>query len=436
MRNLFFNLFVLAIMYRDHLWVRAIECKDLESKSTMMQLRRHLFCDYDYSIRPIFRKENVTTVELKLAPKMINFEESTNFLVLHSWLALSWHDEHLRWNPAGFDSIELIHVTFDEIWRPDISVYNAGETSDWTSLPATQCSVNNNGLVNCLPEVKYVTHCDADYTNWPFDIQTCTVRLVSAYHIGEVDFRLMDEGITMLRYVGSVEWNLLNVTVTKEIIQPKWYQNDTLSTISFIFIIERHSGMMETIYITPCIILIVMTLTTLWLDPNTAERMIVAVINFICHLLTFQDLHWNVPRNGPTVPRILIFYRDSLAMAGFAIFLTTFLRQLHAISRPAPGWISSINTFILNNKVGQIFLLNTLDPKASAGLETEADDNSGLVQLRTSSRDNDQSWSLMAIFIGRLSFIGVLLTYIIMLFLLLPVVTEIRSYDRSIMMGK
>ena len=50
--------------------------------------------------------------------------------------------------------------------------------------------------------------------------------------------------------------------------------------------------------------MMIMTLTTLWLDPRSVERLAVATMNPVIHLLSLQYLHWNLPHNGATVPHI------------------------------------------------------------------------------------------------------------------------------------
>jgi len=50
--------------------------------------------------------------------------------------------------------------------------------------------------------------------------------------------------------------------------------------------------------------LIALSLTTLWLEPRSVERMTIANLNFICHLLTLQDVHWEVPKGGFNTPHL------------------------------------------------------------------------------------------------------------------------------------
>lgn len=48
-------------------------CKDITSKSMELQLKTHLFCDYDPDVRPVIDPKNVTNVGLAIMPKIIEF---------------------------------------------------------------------------------------------------------------------------------------------------------------------------------------------------------------------------------------------------------------------------------------------------------------------------------------------------------------------------
>ena len=55
----------------------------------------------------------------------------------------------------------------------------------------------------------------------------------------------------------------------------------------------------------------IITLTTLWLDSRSVERISLSAINFVCHMLCMYDLHWLLPPNGSSPPHIrkLFFLR-------------------------------------------------------------------------------------------------------------------------------
>ena len=74
-------------------------------------------------------------------------------------------------------------------------------SADQTGIPKTSCGLSNDGGVVCIPAIKYVAHCDADYTNYPFDVQNCSVDLASwSYNSDEVTLIFL-YGVRYLRKI-------------------------------------------------------------------------------------------------------------------------------------------------------------------------------------------------------------------------------------------
>lgn len=111
----------------------------------------------------------------------------------------------------------------------------------------------------------------------------------------------------------------------------------------------------------------------------------------------------------------MLFYRDSLMLATFALILTALLRKLQNTSMEMPSWISSTTTFILSNGAGRFLVLNDEESKiADGGVVTE--DNSDSPKSETKK----ESWRHFAAIIEWLSFFCVILTYAIILITLVP----------------
>lgn len=100
-------------------------CKNYNNPSPLLMLRRYLFCEYDRTVRPVSSHKDVTNVTIKLIPKILEFDDWDSRLTLHSWMTLVWTDTHLTWKPSDFQGINYIHVKSDDLWLPDLSVYNS-----------------------------------------------------------------------------------------------------------------------------------------------------------------------------------------------------------------------------------------------------------------------------------------------------------------------
>ncbi|CAK9824064.1 Neuronal acetylcholine receptor subunit alpha-5 [Anthophora retusa] len=343
-------------------------------------------------------------------------------MTLHSWMTLIWNDAHLTWNPIEFEGLNFIHVKSEEIWIPDISVYNSGDlTFDQTGIPPTTCLVFNSGSVSCVPSVKHIAKCATNFASWPYDTHQCRINFGSWVHSGEeVNFHLDKKAFQMEGYTNNTEWDFKIVSAYKVLKKYKCCPNDTYPMIVYEFSISRHYGIMHTTYVTPAVAMMMLTLTVLWLDSRSTERMAVASVNLICHMLCIFDLHWQLPHNGPNPPNILIYYRDSLALAVFALLLTALLRKLQAMNIEVPYWISTTTSFVLNNRAGRFLILTDNESKLSTDgiLSEENEDNSDIP--KTGNKSKGSSWRHFAAIIEWLSFFAVVFTYIVILFTLVP----------------
>ena len=112
----------------------------------------------------------------------------------------------------------------------------------------------------------------------------------------------------------------------------------------------------------------------------------------------------------------VLFYEKSLSLAAFSLILTSILRYVQQLNTEAPTWISLITVSILKSRMGQILLVSILDPKVSARIEMNADDNTNLMSLDK----KESTWRYTSILIGWLAFLSVSFVYAVMLIIFLP----------------
>ncbi|XP_026669888.1 uncharacterized protein LOC108625585 [Ceratina calcarata] len=392
-----------------------MQCKDISSVSPMLNLRRHLFCEYDKTIRPTSSHQVANNVTMKLLPKILEFDEWNSKMTLHSWMTLTWNDAHLTWNPSEFGDIKYIHLKSQDIWVPDLSVYNSGDmTLDQTGIPPTTCLVFSSGSVSCVPSIKHVAKCVTDFSSWPYDVHQCRIKFGSWSHAGEeINIHLNTKGYQMEGYTNNTQWDFKVKNAYKLSKKYECCPNDTYPMIVYEFEITRHHGIMHTTYVIPAIAMMLLTLTVFWLNSRSTERMAVSSVNLICHMLCIFDLHWQLPHNGTRPPNILLYYRDSLALALFALLSTVLLRKLYEMSGDVPYWISTATSFVLNNKAGRFLVLTDNERLSDRILTGENEDNNDLP--KSESRSKDSAWIHLAVIIEWLSLFAVILSYIIIL---------------------
>ncbi|XP_046752742.1 neuronal acetylcholine receptor subunit non-alpha-3-like [Diprion similis] len=411
---------------------------NVESASATTRLKKRLLCDYDPTVPPGNPGES-TEVQLSLQPKFIDFDESSNTMVFHAWLGMLWQDTRLKWSD---EDLPILHVSSDEIWVPPIAHYNsAGGSRGPNGIPKSECLMFSDELTVCVAGLKYVSNCVTDYRNWPFDRHKCTIVLASwAYKAEEINYSAFNNWgifpeLGVFGFTPNAQWKLLLLEHTQ--VEDGIAEGYTFPTIIYTVVLERNSDSMRAVILAPAILLVVLTLTVLWLDPISVERSVVAVLNLICNLICVMNLNEQVPFNGSTTPSILVFHQGSIVIASLALLLTILLRQMMKLSVSAPDWLASAASSILASRAGQLILLTTLDPKAAAAVRAD-EENAGLTTSSDSSikikSGSTNVWRHLAALLDRLAFATVLLTYLIMIIVLTPrndvfEVPDVPSFD-------
>ncbi|OQR70023.1 euronal acetylcholine receptor subunit alpha-7-like, partial [Tropilaelaps mercedesae] len=131
-----------------------------------------MLTNYESNSRPVTHTADSLIVNLSYTPvKLEALDVDENEMVLHGWMQMSWKDHQLRWNVSDHDGITHLNLPIESLWKPDIKLYNAPESS----VENTLALVHNDGTVMWVPPVTGQIACDFTVTWFPFDVQQCTL---------------------------------------------------------------------------------------------------------------------------------------------------------------------------------------------------------------------------------------------------------------------
>nr|4AFG_A Chain A, CAPITELLA TELETA ACHBP [Capitella teleta]4AFG_B Chain B, CAPITELLA TELETA ACHBP [Capitella teleta]4AFG_C Chain C, CAPITELLA TELETA ACHBP [Capitella teleta]4AFG_D Chain D, CAPITELLA TELETA ACHBP [Capitella teleta]4AFG_E Chain E, CAPITELLA TELETA ACHBP [Capitella teleta]4AFH_A Chain A, ACHBP [Capitella teleta]4AFH_B Chain B, ACHBP [Capitella teleta]4AFH_C Chain C, ACHBP [Capitella teleta]4AFH_D Chain D, ACHBP [Capitella teleta]4AFH_E Chain E, ACHBP [Capitella teleta]4B5D_A Chain len=129
---------------------------------------------------------------------------------------LSWVDTILRWDPEPPFDFQKIEISPDEIWTPDIKLFNSVDL-DMTLDRTTQAIVFSNGTVLWIPPAVLKVLCVSQD-----DVDSCHFQFGSwVYSVDEVDIHFMDDKAEVLLdfYQDSLEI-LENSAQRQEVVYP------------------------------------------------------------------------------------------------------------------------------------------------------------------------------------------------------------------------
>lgn len=84
-----------------------------------------LLSNYNRLIRPVNNSTDKLTVWLNLKlSQLIEVSLRNQVMTTSMWLEQKWTDYRLVWDPADYEDVEMLYVPAENIWLPDIVLYN------------------------------------------------------------------------------------------------------------------------------------------------------------------------------------------------------------------------------------------------------------------------------------------------------------------------
>ncbi|KIH51811.1 hypothetical protein ANCDUO_18096 [Ancylostoma duodenale] len=89
-------------------------------------------------------------------------DEVNQVLTTSLWLEMQWCDRKLVWNPAEWGGVERVHIPSDQIWIPDILLYNNADGEPHITIDSLAL-VDHRGTVLWQPPSIYKSLCPVRY---------------------------------------------------------------------------------------------------------------------------------------------------------------------------------------------------------------------------------------------------------------------------------
>uniref|UniRef100_A0A914UXT0 Uncharacterized protein n=1 Tax=Plectus sambesii TaxID=2011161 RepID=A0A914UXT0_9BILA len=123
-----------------------------------------------------------------------------------------WLDEFLRWDPKDFDGIDQLLLPICRIWYPDVMAENVIDTNAILSSERNFAIIDYNGNITISIDEVITMHCNFFVTNFPFDVQNCTLKFTSWMHSAKL-IELSTTFPSDLRfYKPNSAWDLVSFT--------------------------------------------------------------------------------------------------------------------------------------------------------------------------------------------------------------------------------
>ncbi|XP_018432003.1 PREDICTED: 5-hydroxytryptamine receptor 3A-like [Nanorana parkeri] len=296
------------------------------------------------SFRPTLNYSRPTSVNISFTIyAVLGVNEKTQILTTFLWLRMFWQHEFLTWTPANCGAVEKISLPVEDIWTPDIIVYEFIDEDKSQRTPFVY--VNHTGRVRYDKMIRVVSSCNLGIFNFPFDVQNCSLTFGSYMHTVR-DVRL---GLALpveqilqnsLQYLEtSGEWELLRIEGSPDILR---FGIDEWDIITFWVVVRRRPILYVVNLLIPSAFLMLIDILSFFLPPHSTDRAsfkMTLLLGYTVFLLIMNDL---LPSTANGTPLIGIYFSVCLALLVLSLLETVIITHvLHRGTQSGivPCWV-------------------------------------------------------------------------------------------------
>jgi len=182
-------------------------------QSQEKKLIRKLLENYTSRGRPVKDETKPVQVSIGLTlQQILNIDIEESSMTGIYWINIEWVDDYLAWSEDDeAQNIGKIILSADDIWMPDIEVYNMIDAK-YLKREETVV-VESTGSVMWIPAMKIKSSCFLD----PFkENQTCELKFGSWNYNGlEIDLKLKSDTVDVATLLKNREWEVVKTAANR-----------------------------------------------------------------------------------------------------------------------------------------------------------------------------------------------------------------------------
>ncbi|XP_009986723.1 PREDICTED: acetylcholine receptor subunit alpha [Tauraco erythrolophus] len=315
------------------------------------RLVEDLFRDYNKVVRPVedHRDAVVVTVGLQLI-QLINVDEvnqivTTNVRLKQGQLGQQWTDVNLKWNPDDYGGVKKIRIPSDDIWRPDLVLYNNAD-GDFAIVKYTKVLLEHTGLITWTPPAIFKSYCEIIVTHFPFDQQNCSMKLGTWTYDGTVVvINPESDRPDLSNFMESGEWVMKDYRGWKHWVYYACCPDTPYLDITYHFLMQRLPLYFIVNVIIPCLLFSFLTGLVFYLPTDSGEKMTLSIsvlLSLTVFLLVIVEL---IPSTSSAVPLIGKYMLFTMVFVIASIIITVIVINTHHRSpstHTMPHWVRKI----------------------------------------------------------------------------------------------
>lgn len=305
--------------------------KVTEANPDAKRLYSNLLANYDRLIRPVANSSDRLTVHMRLKlSQVIGVDMRRQILTTNVWVEQEWADYKLSWNPADYGGVKHLHVPSQDIWLPDIVLYNNADGNYEVTI-MTKAVLHWNGKVNWNPPAIYKSYCGIDVEFFPFDEQECRMKFGSWTYDGfMLDLRHMNQlpsnnsiaiAMDLRDFYISTEWDVMEVPAIRN---EKYYPccEEPYPDIIFTIKLRRKTLFYTVNLIIPCVGISFLSVLVFYLPSDSGEKVSLSISILLSLTVFFLLLAEIIPPTSLSVPLLGKYLLFTMILVTFSVVVT------------------------------------------------------------------------------------------------------------------
>lgn len=297
-----------------------------------------LLSNYNRLIRPVSNDTETVTVKLglKLA-QIVDVNLKNQIMTTNLWVQQTWNDYKMIWSPADYGGVEAINVPAEQIWLPDIVLFNNAD-GNYEATLITKATLRYDGQVIWNPPALYKSSCEIDVEFFPFDEQSCILKFGSWTYDGiQVDLQHVDQiqgsnivpiGIDLKEFILSVEWDILEVpAIRSEEYDPCC--SGPFTDITFNITMRRKTLFYTVNLILPCVGITFLTVLVFYIPSESGEKISLCISILLSLTVFFLLLAEIIPPSSLAVPLLGKYLLFTMILVTLSIIVTVGVLNVH-----------------------------------------------------------------------------------------------------------
>ncbi|XP_061198108.1 neuronal acetylcholine receptor subunit beta-3-like [Saccostrea echinata] len=273
------------------------------TSSSRHGLRKDILTDYSKELRP---DDNPITVNLKFtAFRLINYDDKDGKFTLSGILELSWLDGRIakKWESSLNNDDHDINMYFldTEVWTPRILQMNPHSRYELEQMFQNSVMFDKSGLALMMKMDIFTSDCNADFSFFPYDTQTCSIDVAAwGFFNEEIVFTPNRSKVNMDHFEINNFWKVKDTRISVSSIKKEGTSPIPLARIEFI--IKRRAAFFVLFLILPILFMEILQLFVFMLPWDCGERSSYSVTVLLAIAVYLTIVTQQIPESsGPTL---------------------------------------------------------------------------------------------------------------------------------------